>query len=352
MQRWLRLFWFELKLFRSSMVIHLIGIVQPSVMYLIMSAVLVTPQFEMAVRTPETQTGWALVWAMERIGSPVGSRYIDPVLIDRSSPQGYRQGVLMEERNGQDIAIQHFNLIDSNMVKNYRNRLTAAAWRLWQDELGDRAVRIEEHPWLPVDTPYQVYFGVSIITMAVFTAASMVGAIVTANDFQTNTILEYRLSPMGVSLKVGVRLVRLILTSLAGGTITILVAGWLTGYWPNSYPSVMLLIVPLSSVAACVGILSGLLLRKPIPSFMVALVFSFVTWLLGGAFGLPESFGPGYSMISKLVPNTYALHLIFPQYFPVRVGNPLADAGYLLLFMMLAIGLLMMIYRQKVSNAE
>ena len=76
-------------------------------------------------------------------------------------------------------------------------------------------------------------------------------------------------------------------------------------------------------VAGCVGITAGLLLRKSIPAFLIALVSTFVFWLLGGAFGLASGFGQAYQFLSRFTPNNYAVELLFPLFYGARVGSPL-----------------------------
>ena len=59
--------------------------------------------------------------------------------------------IVSEKTNDTCVYIKTGLVIDSNMVKNFRNRLTAAALRFWNNSLGSHAVQIEEHPRLPKD---------------------------------------------------------------------------------------------------------------------------------------------------------------------------------------------------------
>jgi hypothetical protein len=201
----------EFKLFRTSAPIHLVAILQPTLMYVLMAVTLVHPTFDMNVARPATEEGQALVEAMRQVGSPIGLPYINPILVDRDGGDVDRQVVVVENRQGQATAIQYFGLIDSNIVKNYRNRLTAAALRLWDGELAGRALVVEEHPWLPHDVPYPVYFGLAMLPLTAFLAASILGGVLTAQEFEFGTIVEYRLAPAAPTLIVGARLVRLVL---------------------------------------------------------------------------------------------------------------------------------------------
>ena len=122
----------EFKLFRTAIPIHLVAILQPTVMYLLLTVILVHPTFDMYVDQPTTDEGRALVSAMREVGSPIGAPYINPILIDWDGESVSRQVIAVRDLGGSPTAVQHYGLIDSNLVKNLRNRLTAAALRLWK----------------------------------------------------------------------------------------------------------------------------------------------------------------------------------------------------------------------------
>jgi ABC-type multidrug transport system permease subunit len=348
MKRFLLALRSEFTLARASIPVHVVAILQPTVMYLLMSSVLVHPTFDMYVTRPSTEAGYALVGAMEQVGSPIGVNYINPVLIDVTEPEGLRQVVSVEERNGVIIAVQRYGLIDSNMVKNFRNRVTAAALRLWNDELGDQAVTIEEHPWLPEDMPYTIYFGMAMLPLTVAVAASIIGGILTAQEFEYDTILEYRLAPVSVTLVIGVRLVRLIIVGLISALILLVALRYVNGVWPDSFWRVGLILIPVGIIYGSLGISAGLLLRKSIPAFLVGLVTSFVGWLLGSAFGLAAGFSGAYAALSHLTPNTHATELLFPFYFGADVGSPSQSILFLVLLSVVMVVATMLIYHLRV----
>ena len=72
----------EFSLFRTALPVHLVCLFQPTVLYLLMSAVLVHPTFEMTVLRPAGGEGQALLAAMQEVRSPIGAPYIRPLLVD------------------------------------------------------------------------------------------------------------------------------------------------------------------------------------------------------------------------------------------------------------------------------
>ena len=348
MKRFLLFLTNEFRLARTAVPIHLVAILQPTVMYLLMATILVHPTFDMNVRQPADELGWALVAAMEEVGSPIGEPYIRPVLVESDQVKGMRQVVSVERVDGVPTAVQRFGLVDSNMVKNYRNRLTAAALRLWNDTLGPRAVTVDERPWLPRDIPFGVYFGMAMLPLAVALSASIIGGVLTAQEFELHTMLEYRLAPVPLALILGARLTRLALSGLFAGGVLLVSVGLITDYWPHPLWPVVLILLPVGIIAGGVGVIAGLLLQKSIPAFLVGLVTAFVGWILGSAFGLAAGFNPVYEFISRLTPNTHAVELLFPTYFGVAVGSPWPSALILLLMSAGMVALTAWVYRGRV----
>ena len=352
MKRFLILLANEFKLARTAVPIHLVAVLQPLVMYLLMAMVMVSPTFDMNVTRPASDEGRALVAAMNEVGSPVGSPYIRPVLVDPEAGSGASQVITVEERDGVLTAVQRFGLIDSNIVKNYRNRLTAAALRMWNAQLEGRAVTVEEHPWLPRDVLYTLYFGMALLPMTVFLAASATGGILTAQEFEFRTIVEYRLAPTSPALILGARLVRLVLLGLISAGLLLLAMGLINHVWPDSLWRVGLTLLPVGIIAGSLGITAGLLLRKSIPAFLVGLVTSFVGWILGSSFGLAAGFSGWYEFFSRLTPNTHAVELLFPCYYGTEIGAPLVSALVLALLSAGTVAVAALAYRWRVTRRE
>jgi hypothetical protein len=304
----------------------------------------------MRIIRPTTPLGEALVAAMDEVGSPIGAKYIQPIIVeaDPSAELPGGQLIRVENLDGTPTAVQYFGLIDSNIVKNYRNRLTSAALKLWNEALGGNAIMIEQRPWLPSDVPYSVYFGMAMLPLAAFLASAMVGAFLTSQEFEFKTILEYRLSPVSMLLILGTRLVRLSLTGLLSSIVLMVIIGCVVGHWPSSIVGAGLIFLVMGILGGCLGISAGLILQSTLPAFVIGLTSTFFTWIMGSAFGLSAGFGGAYEAVSRWIPNTYAVELLFPLYYGVDIGASQPAVLVLCLASAIMILLTVFFYRKRV----
>jgi ABC-type multidrug transport system permease subunit len=354
MKRFLLLLLNEFKLFRTTIPIHIIGIFQPALMFSLMAYILVKPTFDMRIVQPTTPLGEELVMAMDQVGSPIGEKYINPILVDTMSMEDLPGGQIInvETLDGMPTAVQHFGLIDSNIVKNYRNRLTSAALIIWNKSLAGHAITIEQLAWLPRDISYSVYFGMAMLPLASFLAAVLIGAYLTAQEFEFNTIIEYRLSPVSLILIVLTRLVRLSFTGLLSAIVLIVAVGFDGGNWPSSLADTFIICSAMAILGGCLGTTTGLILQSTLPSFVIGLAATFASWILGGAFGLPAGFGGAYEAVSRWMPNTYAVELLFPLYYRVEIGPSQPAVVVLAVACVALILVTIFTYRRKVLQRQ
>ena len=352
MKRFIYLLKCEFKLAVTALPIQIIAILQPTVLFLLMGAVLVEPTFDMNILASNSQNSQPLIQAMEEVGSPIGDPYINPIMTDPSSDENFPQVITVINEGDQSTAIQQYGLIDSNLVKNFRNRLTSAGLILWNERLGSQAVTIEEQPLLPRDVPFKVYFGLALLPAAVFIAAIFTGSVLTGQDFEFDTIAEYRLTPYPYSLPLAARLTRLLLTGLIGGCILVISIGFTTGYWPLNFLALLIILIPIGLSAAGLGVLAGLIFKRTIPSFVICLALSFTLWILGSAFGLAQSFGGLYSTLSSLTINTHTVNLLFKQYYGFNATRPLFSTSVIITITLIILLITTHLYHKRLSNLE
>jgi hypothetical protein len=353
MKRFLLLLQNEFKQSRTAMIVTLIAIMQPTLMFVLMAGIMVVPTFDMNVVQPETKLEQDLVSAMKEVGSPIGADYINPILVTQADP-GNKQVIEVVEHDGVLTAVQHYGYIDSNLVKNLRNRLTSALLVLWNDQLGDQAITVNEHPWLPRDIPYTVYFGMAMMPLAAYLAAAMTGGYLMAQEFESGTILEYRICPTSLYLLLAAKITRLVLTGLVAAAFMYIALGLMTGVWASSTLMVFVILLPLIFIAACIGLSAGMLTRSSLPSFLIALTSAIVFWLVGSGFGLAAGFSAVFEPISRLIPNTPTVEMMFPYFYFGRVvaTHPVAAKLQLVVYCLVLLIMVIVVYRQRVLKMQ
>jgi hypothetical protein len=350
MRRFLLLLNNEVKLVRTTLPIHLIALFQPALMFSLMAFVLITPTFDVYVARTADPAQDALIAMMEQVGSPIGDAYIRPIEVEwvHGDPIPRGQVIWVDSSSGKPTATQIFGLVDSNMVKNFRNRLTSAALLLWQKNLGSSAIEIDQIPQLPHDVSYRVYYGLAMLPLAAFIGAGFVAAFLTAQEFEFKTITEYQLSPAPWVLVLITRLLRLCLTGLLSGIILALFLYFFDRALPSSPLLAILALLAMGLIGAGVGTALALMLRSTLPAFVTTLAGGFFTWIMGGAFGLPAGFGGAYETVSHWMPNTYAVSTLYSLYYRTREFDPLHALSSLLLFAGVGCLIVMLIYRKVV----
>jgi ABC-type multidrug transport system permease subunit len=352
MYRFLSFLAHEFKLARTTIPIHAVAILEPVIMYALLTVILVHPTLDIYVTRPANDIGRALVAAMQSIRSPIGQPYINPILTDQTEPENIRQVITVESLDGAPTAIQRYSLIDNNLVKNYRNRLTTASLQLWNSALGSRAVTIVQRPSLPKDIPYNTYFGMAMLPLATMLAASLIGAVLTAQEFEFQTIDEYRVAPTPAWLVLTARLTRLVLSAAIAAGLLLVVNGWLNGYWPDSAGLVALILLPVAIIGGCLGIITGLLMRTTLPAFLLTLVVSFTCWIIGDSFKPAAAFGGFYELTSRLSPNSYVVNLLFPRFYGTEISSQPISSLILVIVALVMLALAILFYNQRVSKPE
>jgi ABC-type multidrug transport system permease subunit len=309
----------ELKLLLVHRVVLMVALIQPALMYALMSMVFVEPTFDMNIQAAQTPQEEQYLQAMQRVGIESGVPYINPVITNDAN--WIRQYVTMDTQENTLSVNQTFGNIDSNMIKNFRNRVTAAALIYWQDNLGDQAILIDQQPLLPRDVPYITYFGMALIPMGIFLGTAITSAIGTAFDFENGTILEMHMSPRPDWQYLLVQFMRMIVIGSLSAAINICAVGWISGVWPTGIYGIITPVWLLSLAGGSLGMLAGFITKKALPAFLISLVVSLLNWLFGNSFGLASGFAGWYETFSTFAPNRYLVEILFPHYYHVQAGT-------------------------------
>ncbi|MBU0494670.1 MAG: ABC transporter permease [Chloroflexi bacterium] len=356
----IRRFWwllqFEFRLTRGLLPFHVVGIVMPLVSFVLWAQLAPPIAFTMYTvsdGSPQAERLLAAMAALHAGGVQDGPHYIDPQPLPAGAQLGPTvQNVIELQAEGAGLlATNRFANIDSNLVKNYRNRLTGAALDVWEQDLGSHAVTVDLAPRFTEEPPFTRYFAMGLLIVAAFLSSMLVGATLVAKDFEDGTILEARLSPASPALILLARLVRVMLTSLVAVGLAGLVAGLYMGIWPLDAGYLAGLLALYTVITASFGLTVGLLVHKMLPAFLIGLVSVVLLWLVGGGFALPAILGEAFQFLSRFAPTTYMIQLLFPVYYPGAASTPAAlliVAGYAVgAFLLLVVAYRMTVLRKR-----
>ena len=349
MKRFRLLLQSEIKLLLTHKIILLVAIVQPAIMYLLMSLVFVEPTFDLNIQTAKTPQEKHYLQAMQQVGIESGVPYINPVIADESN--WIRQFIAMDTQGETLYINQSFGNVDSNMIKNFRNRVTSAALIYWQDALGDQAIRIDQHPMLPKDVPYIAYFGMALIPMGIFLGTAITSAMLTAYEFEYGTIMEMYMSPQPDWQHMLITFLCILMIGSFSATVNICSVGWISGVWPTDIFGIILPICLLALAGGSLGMLAGFLTRKALPAFLISLVVSLLNWLFGNSFGLSSGFAGWYETFSYFAPNRYLVEILFPHYYHVQAGS-LSMAWLVLSMVSVMMAVAILLFRSKTFKGE
>jgi hypothetical protein len=143
------------------------------------------------------------------------------------------------------------------------------------------------------------------------------------------------------------RIIRTTLFGYFAAGVLFTVMWLLSGYTPRSWILAAVFLLPLCLIGSSLGIIIGLGIRRPLPAFVLSLAATFVFWLLGGAFGLPSGFNRYYEIVSRFIPNTHVVELLFPLFYGIQIGTPLISAGILVLQSLLVLLIVARVYDIK-----
>jgi hypothetical protein len=186
--------------------------------------------------------------------------------------------------------------------------------------------------------------------VACFLSAFLIGGIHRANDFEFGTISEYRFSPIHPVLILSAHIVRLTLGALLASSLVLLLVGCRSGVWPSNYLWALCVLLPISIIGGGLGMATGLLLRRTLPTLVIALCLTLGNWIVGSGFSLASGFGGVYEQLSRFSPNQYTVELLFPLFYGPTIGNHLFSWGMLIGFCIVSLGVLVLVYHQQVTR--
>lgn len=318
----LRIIGKELASVKENVPFNLATVVSP-LLFLFAFAVMVSGGITIPVETQPTSSESAFLQATAEYAAPDGTPYLE--LEDAptdGAPDGRsadRYVVVDEPAVGEDGAtgeIVHLvNDVNSNMTKNYANRLTGALVDYVDANRDAATVEIVEQARYEEDIPWDESFAVSTLVFGAMLAGLLFGQLSMTSEWENATAKLLVLSPRPATSVAASKVVAAFLKALVAGAVLVGVVALMYGRALASAPWLVAALCLMYVVFASLGLALGIAVRSTMTAFLVSLVTALCLWVAGGGFGDLSYFGEAAQAVGAANPATYALDAVRYAYF-------------------------------------
>ncbi len=211
--------------------------------------------------------------------------------------------------------VHYFNDVNTNMTKNFRNRLTGALFTWSAAHLEGADVTVQERPTYPTDIAWPTAFGMSAVGFGALFSGLLFGLLSMTQEWEQGTALWLRLSTTRPSAVVAAKLGACLVKSAVAGVVLIGFLWLFTEALPTQ-PLALVGALTLGYLAASAfGLMIGFASRNTLTSFLISLVTALVCWVGGGGLGPMFVFGPTAVTLSQANPATHVIDLVRWAYF-------------------------------------
>lgn len=318
----LRIIGKELASVKENVPFNLATVISP-LLFLFAFAVMVSGGITIPVETQPASSESAFLQATAEYRAPDGTPYLElEAAPAEGAPDGRSADRYIVEaeptvsENAAAGAVTHLvNDVNSNMTKNYANRLTGALVDYVDANRGTGTVEVVEQTRYEEDIPWDESFAVSALVFGAMLAGLLFGQLSMTSEWENATAKLLVLSPRpAVSVAAG-KIVAAFIKALVAGLVLVGVVALMYGRGLASAPWLAAALCLMYVVFASLGLALGIAVRSTMTAFLVSLVTSLCLWVAGGGFGDLSYFGEAAQMVGAVNPATYALDAVRYAYF-------------------------------------
>ena len=305
----------ELRQVRSALPYTLLTILSP-VMFMALFMLMVRGDITLplTVHPGPDRSEFAQVLATNRAPGNPPYLQVEPGTADPPRGESTDLVVIAAEPTARDgrpsgTIVHYVNDVNTNMTKNFRNRLTGAVYTWSSAHLEGGDVGVEEHPTYPRDIPWSTTFGLSALGFGALFSGLLFGLLSMTREWERGTILWLRLAPTRPGLVIAAKLSACLVQCSVAGVVLVGVLRLLTGLSP-ARPLPLAGGLALGYLASSAfGLMVGFASRNTLTSFLTSLVTALVCWVGGGGLGPMFVFGPAAVALSRFNPATHIIDL-------------------------------------------
>ena len=202
----------ELRQVRSALPYTLLTILSP-VMFMALFMLMVRGDITLplTVHPGPDRSEFAQVLATNRAPGNPPYLQVEPGTADPPRGESTDLVVIAAEPSARDgrtsgTIVHYVNDVNTNMTKNFRNRLTGAVYTWSSAHLEGGDVGVEEHPTYPRDIPWSTTFGLSALGFGALFSGLLFGLLSMTREWERGTILWLRLAPTRPGLVIAAKL--------------------------------------------------------------------------------------------------------------------------------------------------
>ena len=318
----------ELVSVKENIPFNLATIISP-LLFLLAFVVMVSGGITIPVETQPASSESAFLQITANYVAPDGTPYLD---LETAPAEGTPDGrsadrfIVKEEpsvsEKGATGTITHLvNDVNSNMTKNYTNRLTGALVNYINENRKANTVEVIEETRYEIDIPWDESFAVSTLVFGAMLAGLLFGQLSMTSEWENTTIKLLILSPCSAAKVVTGKVTGACIKAFVAGAVLVGVVALL---YDRTLISALWLAVALCLmyvIFSSLGFALGIAVRSTMTAFLLSLVISLCLWVAGGGFGDLSYFGDAAQIVGSANPATYALDAIRYAYFG-GVANP------------------------------
>lgn len=343
----------ELVSVKGNLPFNIVTIIIP-LLFMFMFAVLLNQGISSAVLVSPGSSDSQFTNYLNNYSTPYGVNYFKPTAAeDVTQLTGYSNKIeVIEEphmvnNQVQGKIVQYFADINTNVTKNYQNRLDGAVASYLKNFMNNQWISVNEFPQFEKDISWSLSYSLNSIVFGMMLTGLLFGSLSFTQEAENDIFKFLILSPMNpVSILTGKICSGVIKGFVSTGIFTMILAASMSKL-PDNWGIFILGVLLTYILIISLGLIIGMLASSTLPAFFLSLVISLTLWIAGGGFGSLALFSEFVQELAVLNPATHILNIIRYSYFGgfIQFNN---DLGILIGWIILSLAALYIIYDKKI----
>lgn len=343
----------ELISVKGALPFNLVTIIIP-LLFMFMFAVLLNQGISSPVLVSPGSADSQFIKHIYNYATPYGIPYFQPTALDKEIQQtGYVNEIeviqepQMINNQVQGEIVQHFADINTNVTKNYQNRLTGAVTSYLKNFMNNQWIGVEEYPQFNQDISWALSYSLNAIVFGMMLTGLLFGSLSFTQEAENDIFKFFILSPMNPIWIITGKICSGIIKGLISTGIFTIILAVSMGKLPDNWGIFILIVILAYILILSLGLIIGMLASSTLTAFFLSLVIALTLWMAGGGFGSMALFSELIQKFALINPATHILNIVRYSYFGGFIQFNY-DLGILMSWIILSFVTLYIIYDKKI----